>query len=322
MSRSKNFRNPFAGVRYEHLVAGVSGGVASTLILHPLDLLKIRFAVSDGSASSKPHYTGLTQAIAQIFRHEGIRGLYRGVTPNVWGAGSAWGLYFLFYNAIKTWFQSGNSKVDIGPGLHMVAAAEAGVLTLVMTNPIWVVKTRMCLQYAEGPGKVLEGSVRYNGMMDAFVKTYKYEGVRGLYKGFVPGIFGVSHGALQFMAYEELKSAYNRYHNMPIDTKLTTVEYLGFASLSKLFAAVTTYPYQVLRARMQDQHAHYDNLRHCIRETWRLNGVLGYYKGLLPNLLRVVPATAITFVVYENTSHFLLSPRKPEEPSQEESKES
>lgn len=37
-------KSPFAGVRYEHLVAGVSGGVASTLILHPLDLLKIRFA--------------------------------------------------------------------------------------------------------------------------------------------------------------------------------------------------------------------------------------------------------------------------------------
>jgi hypothetical protein len=31
-------------VKYEHLVAGISGGVASTLILHPLDLIKIRFA--------------------------------------------------------------------------------------------------------------------------------------------------------------------------------------------------------------------------------------------------------------------------------------
>ncbi|XP_063602080.1 solute carrier family 25 member 32-like [Penaeus indicus] len=155
-------------------------------------------------------------------------------------------------------------------------------------------------------------------MVDAFVKTYKYEGVRGLYKGFVPGVFGVSHGALQFMAYEEMKAKYNRYRNLPIDAKLTTLEYLGFASLSKLFAAVTTYPYQVLRARMQDQHAHYDNLRHCIKETWRQNGVRGYYKGLLPNLLRVVPATALTFVVYEHTSHFLLSLRKPEEPQQED----
>lgn len=34
----------FSTIRYEHLVAGFSGGVTSTLILHPLDLIKIRFA--------------------------------------------------------------------------------------------------------------------------------------------------------------------------------------------------------------------------------------------------------------------------------------
>ncbi|KAK8751745.1 hypothetical protein OTU49_010094 [Cherax quadricarinatus] len=303
MSLSSNGRNPLAGVKYEHLVAGVFGGVASTLILHPLDLLKIRFAVSDGSSAAKPHYTGLTQAMCQIFRHEGIRGLYRGVTPNVWGAGSAWGLYFLFYNTIKSWFQSGNSKVHIGPGLHMVAAAEAGILTLVMTNPIWVVKTRLCLQYSDGAGgKVLQESHRYNGMVDAFVKTYKYEGVRGLYKGFVPGIFGVSHGALQFMAYEEMKAHYNKYRSLPIDAKLTTAEYLVFASLSKLFAAVTTYPYQVLRARMQDQHAHYDNLRHCIRETWRYEGVVGFYRGMSPYLVHVMPNICLVFLIYETVA--------------------
>lgn len=31
-------------IKYEHLLAGVSGGAISTLILHPLDLMKIRFA--------------------------------------------------------------------------------------------------------------------------------------------------------------------------------------------------------------------------------------------------------------------------------------
>lgn len=34
----------FYHVRYENLVAGVSGGVLSNLALHPLDLVKIRFA--------------------------------------------------------------------------------------------------------------------------------------------------------------------------------------------------------------------------------------------------------------------------------------
>lgn len=36
--------NVFSHIRYEHMVAGFSGGVTSTLILHPLDLIKIRFA--------------------------------------------------------------------------------------------------------------------------------------------------------------------------------------------------------------------------------------------------------------------------------------
>lgn len=34
----------FGHVRIENLVAGLSGGVVSTLVLHPLDLVKIRFA--------------------------------------------------------------------------------------------------------------------------------------------------------------------------------------------------------------------------------------------------------------------------------------
>lgn len=51
MSRSQikdaNATPPVKGilrhVKWEHLVAGVSGGAASTLLLHPLDLVKIRF---------------------------------------------------------------------------------------------------------------------------------------------------------------------------------------------------------------------------------------------------------------------------------------
>ena len=83
-------------VKYEHLLAGVSGGVVSTLVLHPLDLLKIRFAVDDGQhQSNRPKYSGLTHACRSILKQEGVQGLYKGVAPNVTGAGTAWGLYFL-----------------------------------------------------------------------------------------------------------------------------------------------------------------------------------------------------------------------------------
>lgn len=36
-----------------------------------------------------------------VWLQEGLRGLYQGVTPNVWGAGASWGLYFLLYVSYK-----------------------------------------------------------------------------------------------------------------------------------------------------------------------------------------------------------------------------
>ena len=61
----------------------------------------------------------------------------------------------------------------------MLAAAESGILTLLLTNPIWVVKTRLCLQ-TDVVGK--ENSNAYRGMVHALAQIYKEEGVRGLYR--------------------------------------------------------------------------------------------------------------------------------------------
>ncbi|GBL81085.1 Mitochondrial folate transporter/carrier [Araneus ventricosus] len=261
--------------------------------------------VNDGQLLTRPHYHGLGNAVSTIIKEEGIQGLYRGVTPNCWGAGASWGFYFLFYNAIKTWMLERGNQKQLGPGSHMLAAAEAGIITLFITNPIWVVKTRMCLQYSTATD--LPPSKHYTGMLDALVKVYRHEGIPGMYKGLVPGMFGVSHGALQFMAYEEMKKCYISYYQLPVDDKLGTFQYLSFAAMSKLFAASVTYPYQVIRARLQDQYKEYSGVLEVIRRTWRYEGIKGYYKGIVPNMLRVVPATAITFVVYEKTSHFLLN---------------
>ncbi|GFY51272.1 hypothetical protein TNIN_386141 [Trichonephila inaurata madagascariensis] len=293
--------NLFAHIKFEHLLAGVSGGVTSTLVLHPLDLLKIRFAVNDGQLLTRPHYHGLGNAVSTILKEEGIQGLYRGVTPNCWGAGASWGFYFLFYNAIKTWMLENGKQKTLGPGSHMLAAAEAGVITLFITNPIWVVKTRMCLQYSTA--SELPPSKHYTGMLDALVKVYKHEGIPGMYKGLVPGMFGVSHGALQFMAYEEMKKSYISHYQLPIDEKLGTLQYLTFAALSKFFAASVTYPYQVVRARLQDQYKEYSGVLEVIKRTWRFEGLRGFYKGLPAYFLHVTPNICIVFLIYEKLTH-------------------
>ncbi|XP_078072821.1 solute carrier family 25 member 32-like [Mustelus asterias] len=288
-------------VKYENLVAGISGGVVSTLVLHPLDLVKIRFAVSDG-LQMRPKYNGIVHCVRSIWKQDGIRGLYQGVTPNVWGAGLSWGLYFFFYNAIKAYKQDGR-PVQLSATQHLISAAEAGTVTLCITNPIWVTKTRLVLQYDAG---VDPSKRQYKGMLHALLKIYQNEGIRGLYKGFVPGLFGTSHGALQFMAYEELKKEYSLYYNMAPDAKLNPLEYVTMAALSKVFAVTATYPYQVVRARLQDQHTQYSGVMNAVWRTWRNEGVHGFYKGVVPNVLKVTPACCITFLVYENVSQFLL----------------
>ncbi|XP_040899456.1 mitochondrial folate transporter/carrier-like [Toxotes jaculatrix] len=293
----------FSHVKIENLVAGLSGGVVSTLVLHPLDLVKIRFAVSDG-LELRPKYSGILQCMKSVWQQEGLRGLYQGVTPNVWGAGASWGLYFFFYNAIKGYTKEGR-QAELSATEHLVSAAAAGIVTLTLTNPIWVTKTRLVLQYNTGPT-----SKQYKGMVDALVKIYRHEGVPGLYKGYVPGLFGTSHGALQFMAYEELKRDYNKYKKVPSDTKMNPLEYITMAALSKIFAVATTYPYQVVRARLQDQHNTYNGVIDVIRRTWRNEGAIGFYKGIVPNVIRVTPACCITFLVYENVSRFLLGQNK------------
>lgn len=311
MSKSQvkeaNVTPPVKGIlrhlKWEHLVAGVSGGAASTLLLHPLDLVKIRFQVNEGAHTvghvDRPEYRGIIHAFRSIQKSSGFSGLYQGVKPNVLGSASAWGFYFMFYNTIKTSMQDGDTKVDLGAGKHTLAASCAGLFTLVLTNPIWVVKTRLCLQY-EANATSVKSEKYYSGMADALFKIYKQEGFRGYYKGFLPGMFGISHGAIQFVCYEELKTKYNNFKERPIDYRLNSAEYITFAAMSKILAATVTYPYQVVRSRLQDQHRSYNGIVDVLQKIYRYEGLWAFYKGLTPNLLRVTPACCITFVVYEN----------------------
>lgn len=116
----------------------------------------------------------------------------------------------------------------------------------------------------------------------------------------MPGLVGVVHGSLQFMAYEELKKVVNRkYKKAPPHAPLDTVDYLGCAAVSKVFAATITYPYQVVRARMQDQYREWGGVTNIVRNTWRYEGVRGFYKGLVPYLLHVLPNICIVFLTYE-----------------------
>jgi len=156
-------------------------------------------------------------------------------------------------------------------------------------------------------------------ILDALRSILKEEGWRGLYKGLGPGLVLVSHGALQFMAYEEGRKLLIAYRSQKstdqlMNTKgedlLTSQDFAVLGASSKLFAVFLTYPYQVIRSRLQQRPSKegffkYRNTWHAFEDAIRYEGLRGLYKGIVPNLLRVVPSSSVTFLVYESVLKFL-----------------
>ncbi|KAM7529665.1 hypothetical protein LguiB_033075 [Lonicera macranthoides] len=131
----------------------------------------------------------------------------------------------------------------------------------------------------------------------------------------------VTHGAIQFTAYEELrkvavqyKSSKSDIDSRSADNLLNSFDYATLGASSKLAAILLTYPFQVIRARLQqrpntDGTPRYIDSWHVARESARFEGLRGFYKGITANLLKNVPAASITFLVYENVLYTLKSAR-------------
>ncbi|KAF4213226.1 hypothetical protein CNMCM5878_000191 [Aspergillus fumigatiaffinis] len=264
--------------------------------------------------SSPSQLGGSLRVIREISRREGgITAFYRGLTPNIIGNSTSWALYFLCYGKSKDLMRRlrGSRVPELTSADYFVASGLAGLATSVLTNPIWVIKTRMLSTGSNTPGA-------YASFTTGVAQIYRSEGIPGFYRGLLPALFGVSHGALQFMAYEKLKAYRTRMRSASRTSGdsigatparlLGNFDFFLTSSLSKIFAGCVTYPYQVLRSRLQTYDAHlvYRGVRDAMAQIWAQEGFAGFYKGLGPNLLRVLPSTWVTFLVYENTKSCLV----------------
>uniref|UniRef100_A0AC34FUU0 Mitochondrial folate transporter/carrier n=1 Tax=Panagrolaimus sp. ES5 TaxID=591445 RepID=A0AC34FUU0_9BILA len=283
---------------YKQLIAGFSGGFAATIVCHPLDLLRIRYSVNDNNASLRPQYRSYFHAVKSIVEAEGIRGLYQGLTPNIIASPLAWGLYFQFYHQMHPHFNYLSDVVSL-PFQNLVVGCAAGASVMAVSNPLWVAKTRLCLQYEN------EGAKKYRGMIHCLKKILQEEGIKGWYRGFVPALFGTLNGAIQFAIYNYLKDWRYKTQNLSRDTPLGTLDYLVFSSTSKMLSTASTYPYQVIRARLQDHHTNYKSSREVMYRIMKKEGFTGFYKGMLMTTLKQLPNGIVTYMVYEHSKQLI-----------------
>ncbi|KAL1301516.1 hypothetical protein AAFC00_005759 [Neodothiora populina] len=324
---------------WAHFVAGGAGGMTSATLTSPLDVLKTRLqsdfyksqlAASRAARGIPPlaelsvyrtsllHIRETFQILAAIPRVEGWRALFKGLGPNLVGVVPARAINFFAYGNGKRLIAQKFNNGEEASWVHLLAAAQAGIITGTATNPIWLVKTRLQLDKskAEHSGS---GGRQYKNAMDCTLQTVRKEGIRGLYRGLSASYLGVTESTLQWVLYERMKKsiAENEAHRMSVanrprtgwDDAILWSYKLGAAGSAKFFAALVTYPHEVVRTRLRQapvttsgtgvSHLKYTGLVQCFKLVWKEEGMAALYGGLVPHMLRVVPSAAIMFGMYE-----------------------
>ena len=327
----------------ESLTACSVGGMTSTALTSPLDVVKTRLqsdfyqlqlkqlhAQNPVFQTRNPFLAAPRAAVVHlretfailgaVYQNEGFRALFRGLGANLTGVVPARSINFFVYGNSKRILNNefnpeGRENVW---GVHLAAAAIAGVATGTATNPIWVVKTRLQLDKSSASNDPSRGR-QYKNSWDCIKQTIRHEGVKGLYRGLTASYLGVTESAMQWVMYERMKLALARreaqrttvpgYQPTWVDATEQWGGRFSAAAAAKLIAAVATYPHEVVRTRLRQAPTvstsdgmvtmKYTGLVQCFRVVAREEGMAGLYGGMTPHLLRVVPSAAIMFGMYE-----------------------
>ncbi|KAF5788559.1 putative mitochondrial carrier domain protein [Helianthus annuus] len=292
----------------ELIAGGVAGGVAKTTVA-PLERLKILF-----QTRSEFHNIGLLASFKRIAKTEGLPGFYRGNGASVARIVPYAALHYMAYEQYRRQINYHFPAMGNGPVVDLVAGSLSGGTAVLFTYPLDLVRTKLAYQVVDAPKLNVKGSMiseqAFKGIGDCFAKTYKEAGMRGLYRGVAPSLYGIfPYAGLKFYFYEEMKS------HVPDDYKKNIIVKLACGSVAGLLGQTFTYPLDVVRRQMQVQRLRASNssvkgtfgtfLMIVQKEGWKQ-----LFSGLSINYLKAVPSVAIGFTVYDVMKAYLRVPSR------------
>ncbi|TQN74280.1 Peroxisomal membrane protein PMP47A, partial [Colletotrichum shisoi] len=289
-----------------HALAGAGGGLLSMALTYPLITLSTRAQVESKRADS-----AFLTAVQKIVAREGVSGLYSGLESALFGISVTNFVYYYWYEWTRAFFEAaaekaGRASKKLTTVESMMAGALAGSATVIITNPIWVVNTRMTTRSsANTEGKDEEAQTskpkKAPSTIGTLLALIKNEGPQALFSGVIPALVLVINPILQYTLFEQMKNTVEKKRRVTP----TIAFFLG--ALGKLFATSVTYPYITVKSQMHvaGNGEKKEGMSQTISRVIREEGYAGLYKGIGPKVTQSVLTAAFLFafkdVLYEQT---------------------
>ncbi|CAA0817876.1 Mitochondrial arginine transporter BAC1 [Striga hermonthica] len=284
---------------YKEYVAGMLAGVATVVVGHPFDTIKVKLQKHNAGANGMKYKSGF-HCTAAILKTDGVKGLYRGATPSFVGMACESSLAFGIYSQTKQFLQG---EIKNGkPQLRAIvpSGAFAGALISFILCPSELVKCRMQVQ-----GSFIHSSSTYNSPIDCALKTLKSEGLTGLFRGGSATFLRESLGnAVFFSTYEHMRY----YMRLPLrDTSSDLTHFIDVGigivtgGLSGIACWSVVLPLDVAKTIIQtsSDKKQTRNPFRILESIYGRSGIRGCYTGLGPTIVRAFPANAAAIVTWE-----------------------
>ncbi|CAF1356183.1 unnamed protein product [Adineta ricciae] len=284
------------GLWWKNLIAGGCAGAVSRTATAPFDRLKIVMQYL-GSR----HRMSVIGGCQYLIKEGGVKSLWRGNGVNVMKIIPESALRFAVYEESKKMLkriQNKDLSTETTVGERFIGGAMAGFISQTAVYPLDVLKVRLCLRRTG----------EYSHWTEAIKRMYKFEGPKSFWRGYVLNQVGiVPYAGFDLAFYESLKRLYIASHN---NQEPPTYVVLSCGAISSFTAQLITYPIALVRTRRQGQIIPLPSMDQSkahpilpattmLKEIWYKEGIAGLYRGLVPNMLKVIPAVSISYLTYE-----------------------
>jgi len=267
------------------VVGGVAGAISRTFTA-PLDRVRALMQAAAPGAARR----GVLATATDIWCENGARAFLRGNGTNCLKIAPEVSAKFFLFEDFKR--RVANDPDNVTAAERFASGGAAGACASALIYPLEIVKTRLAVS---APGT-------YTGIPDCLWKVWRNESFLALYKGIGTSMVGlVPYAGIDLAVMSLVKDA-TTTHFHARQTEPGAVALLSCGMISSTVAMSCTYPMNLIRTRLQASGMPgapaYIGPLDCARRTVQSDGLFGLYRGILPNMLKVLPATSISVACY------------------------